>query len=81
LKLKAQQIFFWYSFWYIKLVEKNNPLSFNALKHKLVRLEGEALNQLFSVLGEWNRNLMGCFKEFSTPASLSESPHGHSPDM
>ena len=47
----------------------------------MVRLEGEALNQLFSVLEEWNRNLKGCFKEFSAPVSLSESPPEHSPDM
>jgi hypothetical protein len=47
----------------------------------MVRLEEEALNQLFSVLGEWNRNLKGCFKEFSAPVTLSESPSEHSPDM
>jgi len=45
----------------------------------MVRLQRETLNQLFSVLEEWNKNLKGCFDTASV--SLSESPPGLSSDM
>jgi len=48
---------------------------------QLERLKGETLNQLFSVLEEWNRNLKGCFEESTAPVSLSKSSHEHSPDI
>ncbi len=40
----------------------------------MVRLKGETLNQLFSVLEEWDRNLKGCFKESSASILLAELP-------
>jgi len=49
--------------------------------YKMVLLKGEALNQLFSVLEEWDRNLKGCFKESAGSVSLFESPSEPSSDM
>ncbi len=40
----------------------------------MVHLKGETLNQLFSVLEEWDKNLKGCFKESTTLVLPSESP-------
>ena len=39
----------------------------------MVEHKGETSNQLFSVLEEWERNLKGCFKEFSASVLLPKS--------
>ncbi len=49
--------------------------------YKMVRLERETLNQLFSVLEEWERNLKGCFEEYPVSVSLPELLSEPSPDM
>ena len=59
--------------------EKNNTMK--TIPYKMVRLKGETLNQLFSVLEEWNRNLKGCFKESPSSVSLSDSLPESSPNM
>ena len=43
--------------------------------------KGETSNQLFSVLEEWEKNLMGCFKETSGSVSLPEPLPEPTPDM
>jgi len=60
-------------------VNKNN--SMKSTQYKMVRLQGEILNQLFSVLGEWNRNVKGYFEESSASILLTELPPEPSPDM
>ena len=49
--------------------------------YKMVRLKGETLNQLFCVLGEWERNLKGCFEESSVSVLLTELLPEPSPEM
>ncbi len=48
---------------------------------KMVRLQGETLNQLFSVLADWETNLKGCFEESTAFSSLYELPPEYSPDV
>ena len=47
----------------------------------MAHLKGETLNQLFSVLEEWNKNLKGCFKESSASVLLTELLPKSSPEM
>ncbi len=49
--------------------------------YEMVRLNGETLNQLFSVLEELDRHLKGCFKEPTASVSPSETPPESSPDL
>lgn len=46
----------------------------------MVRLKGETLNQLFTVLEEWNKNIKGDFKESSASVLLTELLPEPSPD-
>ena len=60
-----------------KEINKNNTMK--TVPYEMVRLEGETLNQLFSVLEEWNVSFKGCFEKSSASASLTEFPLGPSP--
>ena len=47
----------------------------------MAHLKGESLNQLFSVLDEWNKNLKGRFNESPASVLLTELLPEPSPDM
>ena len=49
--------------------------------YEIVRLQGETLNQLFSVLEEWDKNLKGSFNESPVSVLLIELLPEPSPDM
>jgi len=42
-------------------MNKNNAMK--TMLYKMVRLEGETLNQLFNILGEWSSFLQGSNKD------------------
>jgi hypothetical protein len=59
--------------------DENNTMK--TMLYIMARLQGETLNQLFSVLEEWERNLKECFEESTTSVLLSELPPEYSPDI
>ena len=51
------------------------------MPYKMAHLDAETLNQLFSVLEEWNKSFKGSFKESSASVLLTELPPEPSLDI
>jgi hypothetical protein len=60
-------------------IDENNTMK--TMLYIMARIKGDTLNQLFSVLEDWDRNLKGCFKECPSSILQTKLLPDPSPDM